>query len=71
MNTSSLSYENSAKKAYSLTGNYTATSSEIPVNVSVRVTLNTKYAEETDEDGNVTETDIPIYYYAEVTFSLS
>lgn len=71
MNTSSLSYENSAKSAYSLTGNYTATSSEIPVNVSVRVTLNTKYAEETDEDGNVTETDIPIYYYAEVTFSLS
>lgn len=71
MNTSSLSYENSAKKAYSLNGNYTATSSEIPVNVSVRVTLNTKYAEETDEDGNVTETDIPIYYYAEVTFSLS
>ncbi|HAS78727.1 MAG TPA: hypothetical protein DCS38_03250, partial [Ruminococcus sp.] len=27
MNTSSLSYENSAKNAYSLTGNYTATSS--------------------------------------------
>lgn len=71
MNTSGLTYENFSKGVYNLYGNYTATTADIPVNASVRVDIGTQYVQETDEDGNTVETDIPLRYYSKVTFSLS
>jgi hypothetical protein len=71
LNTADIRYENFYNNSYTLYGNYTATSSDIPVNVSAVVTLNTKYFQEYDEQGNATDTDVPQYYYVRVVFTLS
>ncbi len=71
ISTSGLEYKNFYRKAYDIHDSYTATSIEIPVNTDIHITLGIKYAEEMDEEGNIKETDIPLYYYSKVTFSLS
>lgn len=71
MNTADIRYENFFKKRYNINGDYIATSSNIPVNAEAVIILDTKYFQEYDEEGNATDTDIPQYYYARVTFTLN
>ncbi|MGN0607453.1 MAG: hypothetical protein ACI4JM_13125 [Oscillospiraceae bacterium] len=68
---SDIEYSGSMKKTITLSGNYTATSYAIPVNVSVRINPSIKYLQEMDEEGNMIDTETPLYYYVIVSFDLS
>lgn len=68
---SDMRYENFYKNKYTAGGSYTATSADVSINADIVVQLGTKYYQEYDEDGNSVDTDIPQYYYAKVTFTLS
>ncbi len=71
ISTNGMEYKNFYRKAYDIHDSYTATSIQVPVNTDIHITLGIKYVEEMDADGNIKETNIPLYYYSKVTFSLS